>query len=258
MKNLAKSPLVFPFLVMLAMFLMAYLNHTSVLNYTSGEIAQKIAFTILVIDIWVIGLCLHEFSHAFSSYLFGDKSVVGKGYLSLNPLLYGDIGMSLVWPVLILLIGGLPLPGGAVYLNHGQINSKIKVAITYICGPLANLVFGVALGIIYFLIKDIPHSPLIPAAFAMSVYLQFYTFIFNILPLPGFDGFGFIATFLSPEFRNKMMRYAAIVMIALFLSIFIFPRVFMYLQMPAYIGMISMGFGMNDLSEGFSNFMGGH
>src|SRR5262249_31347327 len=63
---------------------------------------------------FLISLCLHEFGHAFVAYHCGDTTVGEKGYLTLNPLLYTDVQYSILFPILIMAIGGVGLPGGAV------------------------------------------------------------------------------------------------------------------------------------------------
>lgn len=40
-----------------------------------------------------------------------------QGYLSLNFMLYMDPIQSLLIPILLLLLGGIPLPGGSVLIN---------------------------------------------------------------------------------------------------------------------------------------------
>jgi len=64
---------------------------------------------------WIFSLCLHEFSHALVAYYGGDTTVKDKGYLTFNPLKYTHPFLSLILPLIILLMGGIGLPGGAVY-----------------------------------------------------------------------------------------------------------------------------------------------
>src|SRR6266550_6157281 len=78
---------------------------------------------LLVIGGWVTSLCIHEFGHALLAYLGGDRSVAAAGYLSLNPLKYTHPVLSIALPIVFLLIGGIGLPGGAVYLNERAIRS---------------------------------------------------------------------------------------------------------------------------------------
>ena len=69
-------------------------------------------------DRWKAQVALHEFGHALVAFWGGDRSVVDKGYLTLNPLKYTHPFLSLVLPMLILVLGGIGLPGGAVYINR--------------------------------------------------------------------------------------------------------------------------------------------
>lgn len=64
---------------------------------------------------WILSVCLHEFGYVIVAYGGGDTSVKDKGYLTLNPLKYTNINLSLVLPLFFLLIGGIALPGAAVY-----------------------------------------------------------------------------------------------------------------------------------------------
>jgi hypothetical protein len=79
---------------------------------------------IAVIVGWIASVCLHEFGHAIVAYWGGDTTVKDKGYLTLNPLKYTDIGYSLALPVVFLILGGIALPGAAVYINHTLLRSR--------------------------------------------------------------------------------------------------------------------------------------
>ncbi len=74
----------------------------------------------VVLGGWVITLCLHEFAHAAVAYAGGDISVRARGYLTLNPLRYTDLAYSVIIPILLLAVGGIPLPGGAVLVEPGD------------------------------------------------------------------------------------------------------------------------------------------
>ena len=80
-----------------------------------------------------------------SAYRGGDRSVRAKGYLTLDIRRYADLGLSLVLPVFFLLLGGIPLPGGAVWIDHGAIRSRAVRSLVSLAGPAANLVIGAVL-----------------------------------------------------------------------------------------------------------------
>jgi len=76
---------------------------------------------VFVVSGWVVSLCIHEFGHAVVAYLGGDRSVKASGYLDLNPIRYANLLMSIIFPVVFLVLGGIALPGGAVYIDHSAI-----------------------------------------------------------------------------------------------------------------------------------------
>src|ERR1700733_7654916 len=96
----------------------------------------------LVLGGWAVSLCLHEFGHAYTAYRGGDRSVRAKGYLTLDIRRYADLGLSLVLPVFFLLLGGIPLPGGAVWIEQGAIRSRAVRSLVSFAGPAANLIIG--------------------------------------------------------------------------------------------------------------------
>jgi Zn-dependent protease len=71
--------------------------------------------------------------------------VRAKGYLTLDIRRYADLGLSLVLPVFFLLLGGIPLPGGAVWIDHGAIRSARGAQPRLAGRPAANLVIGALL-----------------------------------------------------------------------------------------------------------------
>src|SRR6478752_1207614 len=79
---------------------------------------------LVVLGGWAVSLCLHEFAHALVAHRSGDLSVRARGYLTLDIRRYTNVALTLVLPVLFLLLGGIPLPGGAVLINPGAIRSR--------------------------------------------------------------------------------------------------------------------------------------
>ena len=99
---------------------------------------------LLVIAGWLVSLCLHEFGHAYTAWRFGDHDAAARGYLTLNPLKYSNPMLSLGLPLLFIAMGGIGLPGGAVYLRTGFMTPRQRTQVN-LAGPGANLVLGVLL-----------------------------------------------------------------------------------------------------------------
>ncbi len=156
---------------------------------------------------WVLAVSLHEFGHALVAYWAGDTSVVHQGYLTLNPLKYTHPLMSIVFPIFFLLLGAIPLPGGAVYINRAAIRKPWMQSAVSAAGPLATLLFGILLllpfifGLSEMSLRD--HSAFW-AALSLLAYFQFFAFVLNLIPWPGLDGFGILEPWLSPS----LLQYA--------------------------------------------------
>ncbi|MFG1646087.1 site-2 protease family protein [Amycolatopsis sp. NPDC049252] len=164
---------------------------------------------------WVASLSLHEFGHAMVAYRGGDYSVAQKGYLTLDVRKYTDPVLSILLPLIFLIIGGIPLPGGAVWINRGALRSRGTSSWVSLAGPLSNLAVGAALALVVALV---PMAHGLVVAMSYLVLLQVLTFILNILPIPGLDGWGAIEPYLSPqarEFGAKARPWAPIVLFAL-------------------------------------------
>ena len=107
---------------------------------------EKATTFIVVIVGWIFSLCLHEFSHAVVAYYGGDTSVKDKGYLTFNPLKYTHPIYSIVLPMVFLLLGGIGLPGGAVYIETWRLRSRRWEAAVSLAGPASNLLLAILLG----------------------------------------------------------------------------------------------------------------
>ena len=151
---------------------------------------------------WIFSLSLHEFAHAIVAYYGGDTSVKDKGYLTFNPLKYTHPVYSIALPLLFLCMGGIGLPGGAVYIETWRLRGpKWKSAVS-LAGPTANFILIIVLAII---LQFAPSTSTgIFPGLAFLALLQVYALILNLIPVPPFDGFGVIEPYLSQEILEKI------------------------------------------------------
>ena len=161
-------------------------------------------FTIVFFG-WIFSLCLHEFSHALVAYYGGDHTVREKGYLTFNPLKYTHPVFSIVLPLLFLFMGGIGLPGGAVYIERWRIRNRYWLSAMSLAGPFSNLVFAIILGLIL-RFSDVTESGIWPGVSFLLV-LQVSAVLFNLIPLPPFDGYNAIEPFLHPVIRMQVDRF---------------------------------------------------
>jgi Zn-dependent protease len=162
---------------------------------------------------WVMSVVVHEFAHGIVAYWGGDYTIRERGGLTLNPLQYVDPLFSLVLPMIFLLMGGVPLPGGATYVNRDLIRNRAWETAMSLAGPASNLLLC--------LLCVLPMHPAVGwvdttapmeqwsagARFlgAMAL-LQFVTVIFNLIPVPPLDGFQAAAPWLLT--REQWYRLA--------------------------------------------------
>ena len=179
-------------------------------------------FTIVFFG-WIFSLCLHEFSHALVAYLGGDYTVREKGYLSFNPLKYTHPLFSIVLPLLFLMMGGIGLPGGAVYIERWRIRNRFMLSLMSLAGPLSNLLVAIVLGLILRFSPSIPTTYLPGLSFLLM--LQVSAVLFNSIPLPPFDGYHVLEPFLPSVIRAHMDRFANVAIWVVLLLFWFVPAV---------------------------------
>jgi Zn-dependent protease len=174
---------------------------------------------------WIVAVMLHEFSHAAVAYLGGDHTVKDKGYLAFDPRRYGDLGVSLVMPVIFLLLGGIGFPGGAVYLRDDLMRGPVWRMAASLAGPAATaLIFGVlGFGLSFWRGWGVGDATALFDALAMLAFLQAMALILNLLPIPGLDGFNAIRPFLPQSLNPQLRKAEGLAMAGLFLLLMFVP-----------------------------------
>ncbi len=178
----------------------------------------RVAAVFVVLTGAVVGLMVHEWAHAIVAYFGGDRSVVEKGYLTMDVRHYSHPLLSIGMPILFLMLGGLPLPGGAVWINHAHLRSKWWESAVSIAGPASNVIFAL-------LLYGLTATPLLGDHWALIGALQFLAFIqiglvvLNLLPIPGLDGFGVIEPHLPDGLRAALLplRQVSFVLLLFFI-----------------------------------------
>ncbi|MGY5031508.1 site-2 protease family protein [Streptomyces sp. 900116325] len=175
-----------------------------------------LAIFLFVTAAWVVSLCLHEYAHARTALHSGDISIGAKGYLTLNPLKYTHALLSIVLPVLFVILGGIGLPGGAVFIERGRISGRWKHSLISAAGPLTNVLFAVVCTAPFWLhaLDGVPSG--FRYALAFLALLQVTASILNLLPVPGLDGYGVIEPWLSYRIRRQVEPFAAFGLFAVF------------------------------------------
>jgi Zn-dependent protease len=149
------------------------------------------AFVIAV----VVGITLHEFSHAAVATLQGDQTARAQGRLTLNPISHLDPLGSIA----LVLAGfgwGRPVPFSPQRLR----SRRFGAAMVGLAGPVANFVIALVSAVVL----RITHpdgfiDDFAGALLATLVSLNVILGVFNLLPVPPLDGSRLLSLVLPPS-----------------------------------------------------------
>ena len=203
---------------------------------------------------WIFSLCLHEFSHAIVAYYGGDYTVKEKGYLTFNPLRYTHPFLSIIRPLLILFMGGIGLPGGAVYIETWRIRNRYWLSAMALAGPVANGLVAIVLAV---LLRVLPESTsYIWPGLSFLLVLQIWAILFNLIPIPGLDGYGVIEPFLNPAIQMQMNRIRGYAIWILILVFWYIPVVGRFFSLIVTLISVTLGVDLSLAAQGRDYLLG--
>jgi Zn-dependent protease len=186
-----------------------------------GVVDFSNSLTWAMIIAWIMSVVLHELGHGIVAYLGGDYTIRERGGLTLNPLQYIDPVFSLVVPAVIFIMGGVPLPGGVTYVRRDLIRSRAWQSAVSAAGPAMNLLifFACVLPVhpkLGWIEPQAANGQWSNALLFLGAFgwLQMLAVLFNLVPVPGLDGFGILYPYLdrntqqtlgNPQTRNALM-----------------------------------------------------
>lgn len=220
--------------------------------FSAGEVPRWGVFAFVMIG-WILSLTMHEFGHALMAWFGGDKSVAAKGYLQLDPRKYTEPGLSLLMPVLFVLMGGIGLPGGAVWIQMGSIPNRWARSAVSFAGPAMNMVFAalclIPVGLDWVNFDD--HWSLAIGLAFLGV-LQIGAVALNLIPVPGLDGYGILDPHLPADFKAKIRPFSRNGIFIVIGLLWLVPA-----ANEAFWGAVSWGaglFGVNGDAVGYCGF----
>ena len=160
----------------------------------------------------VVAIVLHEISHGWVANAFGDPTAREKGRLSPNPVRHVDPVGTVGLP-LLLAVAGAPIFGWAKpvpVVAKRMRNPRLHMMIVALAGPGMNLFLGLAAAFALALALPTLEGGGAAALFLTAnlenfLVINVFLALFNLLPIPPFDG-GHVVEGLLP--RRLARRYA--------------------------------------------------
>ena len=208
------------------------------------DFMRELPLYLLSLPVVLMALSIHESAHGYAAYRLGDPTARNLGRITLNPVKHFDLLGFL--SMLVFHIGwAKPVPINSRYFQ----NPRRDMAITGAAGPLSNLCLAVIhlliLRVSMIFISDVFYDEVAAYSFAlltgssftgsmamtvtalilymlyMGVIMNVVLTIFNLIPIPPFDGSRIFYAFLPPKWYFGVMKYERIIMLVFIFLFFL-------------------------------------
>ncbi|HCC00750.1 MAG TPA: site-2 protease family protein [Ruminococcaceae bacterium] len=200
---------------------------------------EKMIYTLPVL---LIAFPVHECAHALMASALGDKTAKYQGRLTLNPLRHLDV-MGTICLLLFRIGWAKPVPIDPRNFKR----PRLGMAITALAGPVSNLLMSVLSVFLLWLVEITAVFPFsvtqtVVTFLLVSAQINVGLFIFNLIPIPPFDGSRVLALFLSRDTEASFYHYqgaAQLVLMALLYLGFL-SRPLIYVEQTVLQGILSI------------------
>ena len=188
--------------------------------------------TLFQIATWLIPLIIaivfHEVSHGLVARCLGDPTAAERGRLTFNPIRHVDPFGTVILP-LILALSHAPIFGWAkpVPVNYRRLrHPRRDMVLVALAGPGMNLLLAIVGALVLAATLSFSSNPdslgtTFLAGNALNfVLINLFLAVFNLLPIPPFDGGHVVQGLLPPPLAQsfaRIGRYSLLVLVVLLL-----------------------------------------
>ncbi len=198
----------------------------------------------------ILGLTVHEFSHAYIAKRCGDLTSSEQGRVTLNPFKHID-ALGFV----MLLVAGFGWAKPVQFNEQNLRNPKTDVIKIAVAGPVSNAITAMFLSIIFSLYNYFLPGyygnwmQIVNNVFLYAIYINWGLFIFNLIPLPPLDGSHLLLNQFKrfPRLYDGFYKYGSWIFFGLII-VTVFTRINLLPIWPA----------MQFLGNGFLSLVGYH
>ncbi len=168
----------------------------------------------------LIGISVHECSHALVAYLLGDPTAKKQGRVTLNPFKHLDPLGSLM----ILYAGlsgfgfgwGKPVPVNPYNFKRRELYELL----TALAGPASNFLIALLLGL-FFRFQAVDPQTFFGQFLIATIMLNIGLMVFNLIPIPPLDGSAILGALFPKTWRSYQKQFQMYGGILLLLIIFL-------------------------------------
>lgn len=197
---------------------------------------QTLSLALVLIPAIVVAIVFHEVAHGYAARLLGDMTASERGRLTLNPIKHVDPVGTLLVPGALALLGG-PVFGWAkpVPINRRRLrNPRFGMMAVAAAGPGSNFVLAaigaVLLGLLMpaglgyggagneglaLLVDPQGETQWLATGLFYFILINLFLGLFNLLPIPPFDGSHIVGGLLPARMRAVWERLQGIGMVLL-------------------------------------------
>jgi Zn-dependent protease len=196
----------------------------------------------------ILGLTVHEFSHAWMAKRCGDMTSEEQGRVTLNPFKHID-AMGFI----MLLVAGFGWAKPVQFNEQNLRNPKTDVIKIAVAGPLSNAITAMILSILFSIYSHFISGnyttvvQIVNEVFIYAIYINWGLFIFNLIPLPPLDGSHLLLNVFRkfPRLYEGFYKYGSWIFFGLII-VTVFTKVNLFPIWPA----------MEFLGKGFLSLVG--
>lgn len=191
---------------------------------TLVDVALEFFSTFVII---LVVFPIHECAHALMAKILGDDTAERQGRLTLNPFAHIDPMGALA---MCLCNIGWAKPTPVDLRRCSKTSMRTANALVSLAGPLSNILLSYIFMIIYKLLAQFATTATmyyICVGVWQIIVINLYLAVFNLVPIPPFDGYHIIASFLPPKalvwFERNYQTIRIIFFVVLVLGIIQIP-----------------------------------
>ncbi len=201
-----------------------------------ASMTETLILAAILIPCLVIAIVFHEVAHGWTALMLGDPTAKEQRRLSLNPIRHVDPVGTLLVP------GGLALAGLPVFgwakpvpvIKQRLNNPRFGMMAVAAAGPGTNFVLALVGAVLLGLAVSADAAPangdygLWATALVYFISINLFLALFNLLPIPPFDGSHIVEGLLPPSaarIYDKLRPFGMILLFALLLVVpYVFPQ----------------------------------